>query len=301
MRVTNSMLINNFLRNLNHNLSRLERTQNRFSTGKQISCPSDDPVGLVLGMGLRSNLAGIEQYRKNADAAAAWLENTDSALESATGILHRAKELAVYGAGGTMDAESIKALSKEVAELLEEMRQVANTNFAGRYIFAGNKTLTEPFPPPSAEGEYQYAGTIIEQKIEIGVNIVIPYSVTGDRAFGNFGDFEDTGMLDILAQLKELLAGEGEGSFDDSMAHIDVALEHILSIRAEVGARTNRLELVQERLGDSYLNYTRLLSEIEDADLAETIIELKNQENIYLASLSAGARIIQPSLLDFLR
>ncbi|NLJ34410.1 MAG: flagellar hook-associated protein FlgL [Firmicutes bacterium] len=300
MRVTNSMLINNFLRNLNSNLSRLERTQNRFSTGKQISCPSDDPIGLVLGMGLRSNLAGLKQYRKNADSAAAWLENTDSALESATDILHRAKELAVYGAGGTMDAESIKALSKEVAELLEEMRQVANTNFAGRYIFAGNNTQTQPFPPPE-EGEYKYVGTIIEQKLEIGVNIVIPYSVTGDRVFGKFAGFGASGMLEILAQLRDLLAGEGEGTYDDSLTHLDEALEHILSIRAEVGARTNRLELVKERLSDSQLNYTRLLSEIEDADLAETIINLKNQENVYLASLSAGARIIQPSLLDFLR
>lgn len=300
MRVTNSMLINNFLRNLNHNLSRLERTQNRL-TGRRISCPSDDPVGLVLGMGLRSNLAGIEQYQKNVDSAAAWLENTDSALESATGILHRAKELAVYGAGGTMDAESTKALGKEVAELLEEMRQVANTNFAGRYIFAGNKTLTEPFPPAAEEGEYIYTGTTVEQKLEIGVNIVIPYSVTGNRVFGNFGDLGDTGMLEILARLQKLLVGEGEDTFDDSLAHLDMALEHILSTRAEVGARTNRLELVKERLQDSHLNYTRLLSEIEDADLAETIIDLKCQENVYLASLSAGARIIQPSLLDFLR
>jgi flagellar hook-associated protein 3 FlgL len=102
MRVTSSMLINNFLRNLNDNLARLERTQNRLATGKRISRPSDDPSGLAYSMGLRANLAALERYEKNVDTAQSWLEATDSALDSATNILHRAKELAVYGASETV-------------------------------------------------------------------------------------------------------------------------------------------------------------------------------------------------------
>ncbi|MGI6143945.1 MAG: flagellar hook-associated protein FlgL [bacterium] len=294
MRVTNSMLINNFLRNLNNNLARLERTQNRLATGKRISRPSDDPSGLAYSMGLRANLAALERYEKNVDTAQSWLEATDSALDSATNILHRAKELAVYGASETLDEQSREALAEEVGQLLEEMRQVANTNFAGRYIFAGNKTLEEPYPSST---DFSYMGTETERQVEIGVNIVIPYSVTGDRVFGD----GDTGILKTLQELQGALDGTGELAPGDLLDDLDAGLDHILSIRAEVGARVNRLELVNNRLEDTHFSYTRLLSETENADIAETIIELKAQENVYLASLGAGARIIQPSLLDFLR
>jgi len=292
MRVTSSMLINNFLRNLNNNLSRLERTQNRLSTGKRISRPSDDPAGLAYSMGLRANLAALERYQKNVDTAKTWLEAIDSALDSATNILHRAKDLAIYGASDTVDEQSREALAKEVGQLLEEMRQIANTSSAGRYIFAGNNTLEEPYP---SSDDFSYKGTGTERKVEIGENIVIPYSVTGDRVFGD----DSAGILKTLRDLQEAL--EGKGDPGELLDDLDAGLNHILRIRAEIGARFNRLELVTNRLQDAHFSYTRLLSETEDADIAETIIELKAQENVYLASLGAGARIIQPSLLDFLR
>jgi flagellar hook-associated protein 3 FlgL len=294
VRVTSSMLINNFLRNLNNNLSRLERTQNRLSTGKRISRPSDDPAGLAYSMGLRANLAALERYQKNVDTAKTWLEAIDSALDSATNILHRAKDLAIYGASDTVDEQSREALAKEVGQLLEEMRQIANTSSAGRYIFAGNNTLEEPYP--SSE-DFTYAGTNTERTVEIGENIIISYSVTGDRVFGD----SSTGILKTLQDLREALEGSEDLNPGDLIGDLEAGLDHILSIRAEVGARVNRLELVNNRLEDTHFSYTRLLSETENADIAETIIELKAQENVYLASLGAGARIIQPSLLDFLR
>ena len=122
VRVTSSMLINNFLRNLNNNLSRLERTQNRLSTGKRISRPSDDPAGLAYSMGLRANLAALERYQKNVDTAKTWLEAIDSALDSATNILHRAKVCHLRGQRHRGRAVP-EALAKEVGQLLEEMRQ----------------------------------------------------------------------------------------------------------------------------------------------------------------------------------
>lgn len=295
MRITNSMLTGNFLRNLNINLNRLAKTQNSLSTGKRITVPSDDPVGLVYGMGIRANMSGVEQYLQNIDAAFSWLEQTDSALNCATELLHRGKELALYSANETLEAQSLEAVAKEVEQLVQEMVQVANTNFAGRYIFAGNKTDVPPF---SASGEYQ--GSNGERQVEIGVNVTIPYSVTGDQVFGGAGgDGQD--VIVVLTRLKNALTGGSGEQPGDLVGDLDAALDQIFSCRAEVGARMNRLELVANRLETSRLNFTKVLSQVEDADLAETIIELKTQENVYRASLAAGARIIQPSLIDFLR
>ena len=87
----------------------------------------------------------------------------------------------------------------------------------------------------------------------------------------------------------------------NTLAGADIRLEEMLMHRSTVGARINRLELQDSRLTSTQLNFTELLSKNEDADLAEVIMNLKMQENVYNASLAAGARIIQPTLLDFLR
>jgi flagellar hook-associated protein 3 FlgL len=295
MRVTNSMLTNNFLRNLNNNLNRLEKLQNRLH-GKRISAPSDDPVGLVYALRMRANISGLEQYLGNVEDAVAWLKQTDSALESATEILHRAKDLALYGASQTLEKSSLDALAKEVDQLVQEMVQVGNTNFSGRYIFAGNKTDQPPFDAAGV-----YLGGFKERELEIGVDILIPYSITGDKIFGGAGQSGVQDLHGLLHRLRDALDGSSGESSGDVLGDLDAALDQLLNSRAEVGARVNRLDLVKNRLDESHLNFTELLSQMEDADLAETVIHLKSQENVYRASLAAGARIIQPSLVDFLR
>ena len=78
-------------------------------------------------------------------------------------------------------------------------------------------------------------------------------------------------------------------------------MDNILRVRFGIGARMNRLELTANRLDDDYVNFTKLMSKNEDVDMAEAIMNLQNEENVYRASLSAGAKVIQPSLVDFLR
>jgi flagellar hook-associated protein 3 FlgL len=63
----------------------------------------------------------------------------------------------------------------------------------------------------------------------------------------------------------------------------------------------NRLEAVQSQLESMYLNLKKNLSEIEDANMAKTITDFTNQQNLYQAALAVGSRILQPSLIDFMR
>src|SRR4051812_6776578 len=100
-RVTQGMLNNQLLRNINSNLTRINNHQNELSTGRKINKPSDDPVGISFSLRYRSEVSATEQYESNVDAAISWLDYTDDALGQANSVIQRARDLAVQGANGT--------------------------------------------------------------------------------------------------------------------------------------------------------------------------------------------------------
>jgi flagellar hook-associated protein 3 FlgL len=285
------MLTATFMRDLNSNLRGLAKYQHQLASGKRVSRPSDDPVAIVHSLRLRSDLGDIEQFAKNVDHALSWLNLTDTALSQAGDILQRARELAVYGANGTLPQGSRDALAEEVQQLFDQLVQVGNTTYAGQYIFAGTETKTAPF---KADGTF--GGNAGAKETEIGTNQNLQYNVTGDVVFKQPDAFR--ALEDLITHLK---AGATDQISSADIAALDQVIDHLLAVRAEVGARVNRLEMTKSRLDDANINFTDLLAKVEDVDVAQTIMELKNQENVYRAALATGARIIQPTLVDFLR
>lgn len=117
-------------------------------------------------------------------------------------------------------------------------------------------------------------------------------------------DGTDAPVGKLIADFDDLIAALNSGdstAVGNIIERIDDDISNLMRVRADVGARMNRLELTENRLFSDGINFTKLMSENEDIDIAETIMNLKNEENVYKASLSGGARIIMPTLLDFLR
>ena len=112
---------------------------------------------------------------------------------------------------------------------------------------------------------------------------------------------EETQLIGMLKQLVADLTSGNQTGISGFLNRLDAHLDNINAVRSEIGVKTNRLELTSNRIDDDTLNLTSLLSKNEDADMAEVIMNLKMEENVYKSSLSGGARIIQLSLLDFLR
>lgn len=295
MRVTNSMIARNLLASLNTHLSRMEDLHLQMSTGKRLRLPSSDPAATSVAMRLHTTLTQTRQHGANLDQALSWLDTTDAALNEATGALQRARELAVYGASDTLPQDARDALAREVEQLLEHIIDIANTRFGDLYIFSGNQTLTRPYtydpatpgPPPA------YAGDHGLRQYEVSDGVTVPVNVPGDQVFDP--------IIEGLMSLRDALeAGDTEALGGEVLQKVDRAVEGLLRQRSDVGARANRLELARSRLDEMELNLERLLSNTEDADLAQVIVDLKISENAYRAALAAGARIIQPSLMDFL-
>ncbi|MDA8212019.1 MAG: flagellar hook-associated protein FlgL [Clostridia bacterium] len=291
MRITNNMMVNTFRRNLNSNMREMDKIQEQLSSGRRINRPSDDPVGLTYSLRLRTNLTENDQFQKNVSDGISWLEGTDGALNDANQALQRARELAVYGSNDTNNTESLAAMAKEVAKIREHIEGIANTEHGGRYLFAGTKTTTNPYQNGTWQGNTNLTN------YEIGPGITLSINVTGSEVFGDNVD----SVFKVLADLEtNLLAGNTAG-VSAQIGKIDQWINKNVATRAEVGARINRLELTQARLEDGNLNFNTLLTKTESIDTAEVITQLKMEENVYRAALAAGARIIQPSLMDFLR
>lgn len=320
MRVTNIMLANNLLRNMQFNMKRLAECQDKLSSGKEIRRPSDDPVRVTTSLALRSDLGEIEQYTKNVNDAKTWMEVTDDALASAIEVLQTAGERAVAGANDTLPQASRQAMAEEVKQLMEQMKQIANTNLGGRYIFGGTQTMEPPVkdnygplywkddkwnkPTAPAIG---WNGNEKDIQYEIAPNVKVIVNTSGMKLFdGSYdasGNPTQPGAIAVLQKLADSLGDSTKSGADisASIGEIEKVIDNFIARRGELGARENRMEMSADRLSQDQVQQTNLLSQAEDADIAKAIIDLKNQENAYRTTLAAGARIIMPTLIDFLR
>ncbi|MDP4179500.1 MAG: flagellar hook-associated protein FlgL [Bacillota bacterium] len=554
MRITNNMLINNMMGFVSNNLTRMDKYQTQLATGKKINVPSDDPIVAAKALKLRTDVAEVDQFKKNANDANSWMDITESSMGMIVDVLQRARELAVQSANGTMTTDDREKVKKEVEQLKGQIIHLSNSTYAGRYVFSGFSTDT---PLMNEDGTYKisvasnetaviksglndltkapvdnttanlsfqicldgtnyktvtlpaknYDGTandlntlaldiqtginanpeladirvtndggrlqfslrntvdsngnrmkmyikqgtpadllqsiklktdpvtnIVVSKSEdinyqIGINDNLNVNVLGSQLFGtgikgDMGEFmvglnsfidslsrpdtttyitgqnveasaskplnltnnnqfnikvdgmssyttitipdpggytydgtpgktlddlvnsiqasitSDKNLVDANVTVKNedgrlvfsanggrkltLMEGPasndalrslriytnldktvssytGKEGIDNSITELDNLRDKVMGIRSDVGARTNRIDLTLNRLENDNINFTQLMSENEDVDMAETIMNLKNEENVYKASLEGGARVIQPSLMDFLR
>lgn len=295
-RVTQSMMNSQMLRNLNNNAVRMNDLQNQLSTGRRINKPSDDPVGISFSMRYRSELSSNDQYQTNVDAALSWLSFTDTMLNQSGNVLHRLREIAVGGANGSNPQAALDTMKQEVGQLYQQMVDIANSQFNGKYVFNGQLTDVKPYTEAKAVEESTDNALI---HFEVSAGVKIPVNVLGSKVFGEPGNADN--VFQIFEDFQQKLTdGDFEG-ISDMIGVIDSRMTKQLDVRSDVGAKTNRIELVQERLKDISLNVQELQSKTEDADMAIVITNLKADENVYQASLAAGSKLIQPSLVDFLR
>jgi flagellar hook-associated protein 3 FlgL len=296
MRITQSMINENFTRNLMQNLKRLGDINDMISSRKRIRRPSDDPVGAAMALKLRRQLAAIEQYNNNAQDALTWMKNTETALANTGEILNRLNELTVQAANGPLTDDDRQKILYEVRELKDQILKEANSTSIDRYLFGGYSTNKPPFSKDDNTGEIKVNTETVDGVIEynLGHSERMPINLIGSEVF------ED--IFVAVEKLEGALeANDSDAISGQVLGDIKNAMSTVLKYRAQIGARSNRLEATVLRLDANEVDYLELLSNTEDIDLARMITELKMEESVYRASLSVGARIIQPSLVDFLR
>jgi flagellar hook-associated protein 3 FlgL len=300
MRITTSMVQRNVLADLNSISSKLTKTQMKAASNREISRPSDDPFATSQAMQLRQSLAANRQHQANVEDAIGWQNATEQALIDITEAVEAARTLIVQGGTDSADATSREAIAAELEQLIEGIRQSANTNYRGSFLFSGTETSLPSYVP----GDDGYKGIDMAPGIvrEIGPNVQMTINVTGREVLGDGQAAADNGLLHVLRDaVDHLKAGNGPALRGTDLDRLDTNFDHLLEVRAANGAKTNRLEAALGRLSQLEESVRGQLSQTEDADIAETLIDLNSQTAAYQAALRAGASIVQSSLMDFLR
>jgi len=293
VRVSSQSIIDTVLTNMGGNYRRLVELQRQMASGRRVSRLSDDPAVMAQALGYRSELEREGQYVRNIDSSLARLGVTESSFSNVNDLLQRAREIAVYGSNATVSPEMKNNMAAEVRQLIDQAVQVGNTKFNEQYLFAGTATTTVPFtlvgnPPTSVT--YNGNAGLIDRQIDANARVAV--NVPGNTALGD----SFTALINLHTRLTTAGA-----DVSLSLADIDTAMNTVLQQRGQFGAKLDRFERTKFEKEGTQLQKRALISAAEDIDMAETITKLKAQEAVYEAALMSTARVVQPSLLQFLR
>jgi flagellar hook-associated protein 3 FlgL len=294
MRITQGMIADTMLRNVQTNQSRLEELQGQLTSGSRITKPSDDPIGAARAMSFQESIAQTDQYLGNIDQATGWLNTTDNTLGAVTSILHRARELAVQGASETTNAQDRASINTEVLQLQQHALNLAQTKFGGSFLFAGTASDAPGYLLAQASGPAGvWQGNDNQVLREISPGVTMGVNADSRAAFDP--------VFTALTQLQTGLATNSTATIQTSIASLDTGLTAVLSTRGQVGAKVNRLDSLSQRLNEIKVSTAGLLSQVKDVDMAVAITNFSMAQTVYNASLKAGAQALQQSLLDYLR
>ena len=426
MRVTNKMLSNNFLSDMQINLNNMKILQQQMSSGKEIRKPSDDPFKVSRTMQLNTDINTNKQYNENIKDTINWLSTTDTAIGQAENSLQRVKELLTQAGNAGYSVSERKAIKDEINQRISELSQIMNTNFDGKYIFGGTRSTAKPMDtktvytlPASvtqsnekggaaavsgtfstqpdknhtymvkvtgvnpltpgeaskvqlsvdggaygadinvASGKFALGSDAFNLNFEVGTNtanksgdvytftlnsntkldydfdkdahpadslkqvqtklvteisqgVTMEYNVSASDMLEYKSGSETKNLKDLLSNIVNHLDGmKADGSAADSdavnkltnedMGEMKDAIDSLLTLRSEVGAKQNRMESAQSKNTDENYNMTDVLSKTEDIDITQKTMEYATMQTVYLASLQTSSKVLQPSLMDYLR
>lgn len=303
-RITQSMLTRGLLWDLNNVANKLSETQRKMSSGRELNRPSDDPFAVSRAISLRDELESVRQFKSNVNEGLAWNEVTETALGRIGDIIQRARELVIQASNDTFEGVSRESVATEIDQLIEAAKDHANATHAGRYVFAGTMTDTAPYTAGAVDS---YNGNADAVAREIGPGVSVQVNIIGDSIFGN-GQAPAPGddrLLDVLRDIADHLRGNTPADLhalrNGDLQRLDANFDELSRIRATVGAVTSRLEAAEGSLGEVEETSIKLLSDVEDADMAKVLLDYSTQHAVYQSALKAGANVLQSSLLDFLR
>lgn len=297
-RITNAGIGAAAQRNLQTAMQRLATAQTKASSLEAISKPSDNPAGTATSMAVRAETRANAQYSRNVGDAQGWLATADTALASATTILNRVRDLTVSGANdGGLNAGGKEAIAIELETLRDSLMDAANSRYAGRTIFAGTsdagvavvKNDDGSFTiPPSGGSVERRTGANTTVRVDTDATAVFgPAQEGGDDVFSLIGNI-----------IKDLRAGT---NISTRIGDVDSAMQKVRDAQTSVGVRHATVLAADASLKDDAVALEGRRSAVEDIDLGTAILDLKTQEVAYQAALAASAKVLQPSLMDFLR
>lgn len=300
------------LNNINDSFWQMDTLREQLNTGKRINRPSDDPTGMQKVLAFNSSIEDTERLQRNINNATGRLNATSSALERVEDVLSDMIELSLTADSTASTSAERGAQAQQVQMLLEELVDIANTQYRGKYLFGGVNTVSGscPLSDPyniqyNADGEI--SGVVPNPR---GINGLINTSVTpntslamnisGSLPFQPNGAKGDGDVFNIALQMHSALISGNAEDLRNYQKQLESALENAVEQNTIVGARINRLEKTDEMLTTFKTNEKEERSQVEDADYSSVYSEYTKAELLLNTTLQSTASLLQQSLLNFI-
>lgn len=324
MRITNASMVRNHLYDTQNNLTNMSKINQQISTGKVINTVSDDPHKAIKIMNINNEIKYTEKYNYNIDETVGWMNTTDGALDNVGNLLGEIKETILKVGNGTYSQNEMKSLNEDMNEKIKQLADTLNSTHGGKYLFGGSSVDDAPItvienPDGTVKLEFskdkngQTIPNTDDLKADISSGINIDYNISvGEILNIKDGNGNTVNLLDEINNLSTLMNDIANGDeqtaakaketlLNDTKGKIDTLFDHVVNERTSLGVRVSTAEKIKELNDEDILNIQDVLSKTQDTDVVEKFIELKSAEMIYQASIQVGAKLIQPTILDYIR
>ena len=324
MRITNASMVRSHLYDTQNNLTNMSKINQQISTSKVINTVSDDPHKAIKIMNINNEIKYTEKYNSNIDETVGWMNTTDGALESTGNLLNEIKETILKVGNGTYSQNEMKSLNEDMNEKIKQLADTLNSTHGGKYLFGGSSVDDAPItvienPDGTVKLEFskdkngQTIPNTDDLKADISSGINIDYNISvGEILNIKDGNGNTVNLLDEINNLSTLMNDIANGDeqtaakaketlLNDTKGKIDTLFDHVVNERTSLGVRVSTAEKIKELNDEDILNIQDVLSKTQDTDVVEKFIELKSAEMIYQASIQVGAKLIQPTILDYIR
>ena len=324
MRITNASMVRSHLYDTQNNLTNMSKINQQISTGKVINTVSDDPHKAIKIMNINNEIKYTEKYNYNIDESVGWMNTTDGALDNVGNLLGEIKETILKVGNGTYSQNEMKSLNEDMNEKIKQLADTLNSTYGGKYLFAGTNVDDAPLkvvenPDGSVKLEFSKDknGQVIPNtdalKADISGGVTINYNVSVGEIFNiKDGNGNNINLLDEINNLSTLMNNIANGDeqtastakeelLNNTKGKIDQLFDHVVNERTSLGVKVSTAEKIKEFNDDNIINMKNVLSLDQDTDHVEKFIELKSLELVYQASIQVGAKLIQPTILDYIR
>ena len=324
MRITNASMVRSHLYDTQNNLTNMSKINQQISTGIVINTVSDDPHKAIKIMNINNEIKYTEKYNYNIDESVGWMNTTDGALDNVGNLLGEIKETILKVGNGTYSQNEMKSLNEDMNEKIKQLADTLNSTHGGKYLFGGSSVDDAPItvienPDGTVKLEFskdkngQTIPNTDDLKADISSGINIDYNISvGEILNIKDGNGNTVNLLDEINNLSTLMNDIANGDeqtaakaketlLNDTKGKIDTLFDHVVNERTSLGVRLSTAEKIKELNDEDILNIQDVLSKTQDTDVVEKFIELKSAEMIYQASIQVGAKLIQPTILDYIR
>lgn len=295
MRITDRMISDRVLNNIQGSIKKIAKLHDQLSSGKMVRYPSDNAIVATRAAKIESRLRELEQYKGNVDYAQNILQSYDASLQEVSSVYQRLRELIVQAANGVLTADQRQAISKEIQEIKGHLIQIANTQIGTDYVFGGYETDKAPV---DENGNILLNPDAAKIRFVNVLGYQVNYGLTVNDVFLTGNGVSVFKLIDMTVSALE--SNDQQMLTKGSLMSLDLLEDSVAKSLAKVGANQRMVEMVSSRINDLDTFMNEYISNQVDTDLPKVLTDLSTQQAALTAALKSAASVLTATLVDFI-